>query len=182
MCNKRVQLLTHFVLALQVWVRILVLSVFVGCCFWSPTGIAHWPDVPAVKLNKKIVSLLVLCVTRIWHEWLFIGPENILPKRVSFLWELYENTFSFVSQARQIDLWSSHATKALPFILGLRLVARWTTEHYNLSSNLSVGMSAGRFISDFDSFGGHSAHLADRVHKNGRKTSIVFILGLEWRD
>ena len=57
----------------------------------------------------------------------------------------------------------------------VELVARWTTDHYHLSSNLGVGISEGGFFYDFASFpfGGRSAHLAYHVHKSGRKILVV---------
>jgi len=56
-------------------------------------------------------------------------------------------------------------------------VACWITDHYHPCSNLGVGISAeGCCIFDFISFGGHSAHSANNVHKSGRKTSIIIII------
>jgi len=58
------------------------------------------------------------------------------------------------------------------------LVARWTTDHYHLSSNVGVDISEWCFIFRlrFITFGGRSSHLACHVHTSGRKTSIVIIM------
>jgi hypothetical protein len=43
-------------------------------------------------------------------------------------------------------------------------VACWTTDRYHPGSNLGVGISEGRFIFDFITVRGSSAHLAYHVH------------------
>jgi len=55
-------------------------------------------------------------------------------------------------------------------------VGCWTTDHYYMCSNLSMGTSEGCFIT----FGGRSAHLAYHMHKSGSKTSSILSVSLAW--
>ena len=55
----------------------------------------------------------------------------------------------------------------------IQLVARWTTYHYHLSSDLGVGISEGCFIFDFASVPLDFARPIYLLDKGGRKTSII---------